>query len=370
MKLTIAAATALAAGSLISFGTASATGLTAQVASTCHLKPSPREPYIAKNALQAVQFVSPTTGWVAGANRVLATTDGGAHWSLQRSQKHADYTEVDAIDAHHVWIVGRHQLIRTTNGGRTWQQLPEHCAVISSVHFVSPSRGFAVAGGKLLKTGDGGRRWHAVSAPARVQSVCFYNTHLGWLGAQGKIYRTVNAGRVWALAVAGPPVHKVGNEPFAAVQCAGPDAGWAELIGPGVASNQEAHIAYHLSDSGSRPIFAEQYFEHPHVTVKRESPGAYYAAFSSVDAADAVFVDTCTPCGRGTSPIGIVTNQGQSMTAPRNVGHLNFALGAAFVSTAQGWVVGNVQHYHAHTATWKIVHTVDGGRHWTTQYVE
>ena len=25
-------------------------------------------------------------------------------------------------------------------------------------------------------------------------------------------------------------------------------------------------------------------------------------------------------------------------------------------------------HYGKHTATWKIVHTTDGGRNWTTQY--
>jgi hypothetical protein len=199
-----------------------------------------------------------------------------------------------------------------------------------------------------------------------VQSVCFTNTHLGWLGAQGKVYRTVNGGRVWALAVAGPPAHRVSNEPFAAVQY----AGWAELIGPDAAMSQQAHIGYYLSDSGSRPIFAEQYFTSGGVHIHHSAPGPYYAAFSSVDAADAVFVDTCSPCGRGTSPMAIATNEGQNLSATRNVGHLNFALGAAFVSTTQGWVVGDVEHYRARTATWKIVHTTDGGRHWTTQYVE
>jgi photosystem II stability/assembly factor-like uncharacterized protein len=342
----------------------------AAVTAACHRKASPKPTYVAAHSLDAVQFVSATTGWVAGANRVLATTDGGAHWSLQRSAPRADYSEVDAIDTAHAWVVGRHQLIATTNGGATWRSLPEPCPVISSVHFYSPSAGVAVAGGKLLQTSDGGRKWRAMKAPRAVQSVCFTSSQNGWLGAHGRIYRTLSGGRIWAKVVAGPKPYRARFAPFAAVQCAGPDAGWGELIGPGVASNQQAHIGYYLSDSGPRAIFAEQYFSHPGVTVHRESPGAYYAAFSAVDPADAVFIDTCAPCNKGTSPVGIAERDGNSFLRPGRVGHLEFATGAAFASTSDGWVVGNVTHYRKRTATWKVVHTTDGGKNWTTQYVE
>lgn len=382
MKLKIAAVAALGASSLVGLGATPATGVagstahhavrrTSSVASSGCRRLQSTTPSVTGAGLAAVQFVSATTGWVVGDDRVLATTDGGGHWSRQRTVHGAGYSSVDAIDINHAWVVGRHQLIRTTNGGASWRRLPEPCPVISSVHFVSPSHGFAVAGGKLLATSDAGRRWHAMSAPARVQSVCFTSTQLGWLGAHGKIYRTVNGGAVWALAVAGVRGHGSHGGPTAEVECAGPDAGWAELIGPGVGMNQMAHIGYHLSDSGSQPIFAEQQFAHPGVTIHRESPGSQPAAFSAVDASTAVFIDFCPACGVGTSPLAIATSNGQTLDRVGRVRHLDEVYGASFASATDGWAVGGVDHFspNGNRITWKIVHTTDGGRHWTTQYV-
>jgi hypothetical protein len=376
MKLKIAAVAALGAGSLVAGGLAPAAGnvthptFRSAASAGCHTAPSPQPVTEVPGELAAVQFVSATTGWVAGASRVLGTTDGGAKWTLQRSSKGAHYSEVDAIDAHHAWVVGRDQIIATNNGGATWRRLREPCAFVSSVHFVSPTSGFAVAGGKLLKTRNGGRTWHSIHAPARVQSVCFTDNQLGWLGAHGKIYRTVTGGRVWQLAVAGLRTHRVRDEPFASVECAGSDAGWAELIGPGVGMNQQEHIGYHLSDSGSQPIFAEQYFSHPGVHVTANSPGAESAAFSAIDPADAVFIDWCAPCGRGTAPMAVATNDGQTLDRVGRVRNIYQAFGASFASLSDGWAVGALYHYAAHRTTWKIEHTTDGGRHWTTQYVE
>lgn len=77
--------------------------------------------------------------------------------------------------------------------------MPEECPLIRAVHFVSPSVGFAVAGGAgiilyggaapevagvVLATSDGGRSWHRLAAPADAQSVCFNDPRSGWLGRQ------------------------------------------------------------------------------------------------------------------------------------------------------------------------------------------
>lgn len=351
--------------------TAAAAGSTAAaarhvVSSTC--RQSPRQ-YVAPHALDAVQFVSASTGWVAGADRVLATTDGGAHWHVQRQVAKADYSEVDAIDAHHAWVVGKTSVIHTTNGGRSWHRLAEPCRAISSLHFISARDGFAVAGGRLLGTSDAGRSWHALSAPRTVQSVCFTSAQDGWLGARGKVYRTVSGGATWTRTVATKQPKGVGGYPFAMVQCSGPDSGWAELIGPGVGMNQQEHIGYYLNDDGaSKAIFAEQYYAGPHPVTRRNSPGPYFAAMSSIDPADAAFVDTCAPCGRGTSPLVIATRDGNTLHRLGKVRHVNYVLGAAFASMTSGWAVGYVDGSHADT--WKIVHTSDGGHHWVTQYVE
>jgi photosystem II stability/assembly factor-like uncharacterized protein len=371
MRMAIAAAAALGASTLIGVGAAPASGVvqTRQTTAGCHARLSPQAPYVAKHSLQAVQFVSATTGWAVGADRVLATTDGGAVWSRQRTAPGAAYSLVDAIDTQHVWVVGRHQLIRTTDGGQTWRTLPEPCPGISSVHFISAQKGFAVSGGRLLKTADAGVRWHRIAAPAHAQTVCFTSSDRGWLGAHGRVFRTVDGGRVWALAASTGPVSKrIDQQPLAVVQCSGPKTGWAEVVGPGAALSHQAHIGFYLSDSGSRPIFAEQYFVHHGVRVRREAPGPYYGTFSAINASRAVFVDTCAPCNKGTSPMAIATRGGRTFDRVGNVGHLEFASGAAFLSTSDGWVVGEVIHYGKHTATWKIVHTTDGGRTWTTQY--
>jgi Photosynthesis system II assembly factor YCF48 len=390
MKLKIAAVAALGLGALVGSGIASAAvsaapaatgsapaahlslGSERQVAaSACHRAQNPQPPSTGE-ALAAVQFVSSSTGWLVGESRVLATTNGGHTWTRQRTAAGAGYSSLDAIDNNHAWVVGRHQLIATSNGGRSWHRLPEPCPAISSVHFVSPTVGFAVDGGELLKTSDGGSLWRRVHSPARVQTMCFTNSQSGWLGAHGEIYRTTDAGHVWALVVVGPHLHSGIGRPVADVECAGPHAGWAELVGPGAAMNQQPHIGYYLNDNGSRAIFAEQEFSHPGVTVTADSPGPEFAAFSSVDASDAVFVDSCGPCGEGTAPMGIATNDGQTLHRVGRVRRINLADAASFVSTTDGWVAGEVIHSRPQgrtTFTWKLVHTSDGGAHWTTQYV-
>jgi Photosynthesis system II assembly factor YCF48 len=330
--------------------------------------------YVQVGTLDGVQFVSATTGWVVGANRVLATTDGGGHWSVQRRAPKADYSEVDAIDADDAWVVGSRSLIVTTDGGASWRSLPEPCPAVSSVHFVSSSNGFAVSGSRLLRTVNGGSTWRHVASPPRVLSVCFTDTQRGWLGAHGRIYRTLNGGRSWTLAVAGPRPNGPNDDTRVTVQCSGPDSGWAEMIPGGAGMNQQAHIGYYLSDSGSRPVFAEQQFRHPGVRVSRGSPGGQPATFSAIDQSDAVFVDACTPCGDfGLAPMGVVTRDGLAMRRAGYVPHVNDVIGASFVSTTDGWATGYVIGFPTHSKhqrlTPKIVHTTDGGRHWTTQYV-
>src|SRR5258708_37331906 len=139
--------------------------------------------------LSAVEFVSAQQGWAVGAGRILATSDGGRAWLMQYRGA-AKLDQVDFVDAVHGWAVGTSDLLATTDGGAVWTALPEPCPVIRSVHFMTPSLGYAVpggsdvrvdggvpapvAGGRLLITTDGGRSWQPFSgAPAMGQTVCF-----------------------------------------------------------------------------------------------------------------------------------------------------------------------------------------------------
>lgn len=318
------------------------------------------------SALLSIEFSSLATGWAVGGNRVLRTTDGGAHWSVVYRQARAQLAQIDGYDDAHAWVLGRDALLATADGGRTWHQLADPC--LRAVNFFSTTNGVAVAGKTLVRTSDGGRHWSsALTSPRPVTSACFTDRSHGWLGADGMIYRTADGGDSWRLNVAGPRRSKAQRrESLALVECSGIDSGWAELVGPGAAMNQEPHIGYRLSSTGSRPLFEEGYFPYPGLPKNLpSSPGPYFAAFSSVSPSVAAFVDFCSPCGYGRSSVAVF--DGDRLGPDHVVRNIVGVQGAAFLSASNGWVVGETSQVSRHPH-WRIVHTTDGGKTWTTQY--
>jgi photosystem II stability/assembly factor-like uncharacterized protein len=348
--------------------------------------------------LNAVQFVGSSQGWVIGSDRILHTTDGGQHWVTQYlTDPKAGLATVDFTDASHGWVVGATTILATTDGGAHWRALPEPCNPIRDVHFFTASDGIAVAGGGagylgipsgggvLLRTTDGGAHWRRLLSPRAVQSVCFTSAQHGWLGASGNIYGTANGGQTWTLAVRGPhgggsPAH---SSATAEVECAGPTAAWAELIGPGVGMSHGQQVGYHTFGQTWQPIFAEQYFPHPGVHTKAEAPGVEAGPFSAISPALAVFIGFCGPCSslgmpqlQGTAPLVIATKGGSVLLRRGNVGGIELANGAAFVTASEGWVVGTQTRYPTAVTSQgpgitvsRIMHTTDGGRTWQVQYV-
>jgi hypothetical protein len=334
--------------------------------------------------LTGVQFVSARQGWVVGADRILSTTDGGAHWTVQ-DRGRLQVMSVDFISGLRGWAVGASSLLATSDGGRHWTVLPGECPLIRAVHFVSPSVGFAVAGGAgivlyggaapevagvVLATRDGGRSWHRLAAPADAQSVCFNDPRSGWLGAGGRLYRTADGGRSWTRAAGLRPL-RPGYPATMIVQCAGSGTAWALDIGPGAAASQMPHIGYHADAAGAAAIFAEQYFPHPGVVVSAASPGPYPAALSALSSSAAAYVDYCSPCGDGTGPWDLVTGNGATLSRKGNVGELNQPLAASFLTPALGWVVGTYvdnRDPRRPRRCWRVVTTSDGGRNWQVDY--
>ncbi len=88
----------------------------------------------------------------------MATSDGGANWTRQYAGS-AALNQVDFVDGEHGWAAGGDTLLRTVNGGATWTTLAEPCqGELSSVHFVSPAVGYAVAAATVANTGSLRRR--------------------------------------------------------------------------------------------------------------------------------------------------------------------------------------------------------------------
>ena len=222
----------------------------------------------------------------------------------------------------------------------------------------------------MLVTHDGGRSWARMSTPANAQTVCFSGTQDGWLGANGQLYRTANSGRSWTALTAPPATNEGGYVASMSVQCAGPDAAWAVRSGPGAGMSQQPHVAYHADASGVTAIYAEQYYRLSGDPAT-SSPGAYSGPFSALSPQSAVFIDSCSPCNAGTAPWAVATSSGAALAEQGNVGGINFADAAAFLSPQTGWVAGVYMDVPAKGKSryqQRIVATSDGGKTWQTEW--
>jgi len=340
-------------------------------------------------SLTGIQFVSAARGWAVGQDVILATADGGRHWTVQRTGQ-LGLTSVDFISSRVGWAAGPGTLLATTDGGAHWAALPEPCPPVSSVHFISAEAGFAVAGGNLgslapnipqlggvvLATSDGGRRWQRLPAPADAQTVCFSGPRDGWLGAGGRLYRSSDGGRSWAQVTAGaesssaaPPGSLVAGSALMIVQCAGQGSAWALDVPPGASMDKEPHVGYHAGPAGAVPVFAEPYFTYPGLRVLADSPGAYAGPFSAISPSAAAFIDWDPgSSAQMAAPWNLVTGSGAVLTPEGSVGGLTDPVAASFISPRLGWVAGSVTSDDGYRQRWRIVFTGDGGRTWQIQY--
>jgi hypothetical protein len=106
--------------------------------------------------VESIFFVDDTTGWAVGYDgRIFYTTDGGINWNDKESSWDRRLTDVFFIDKNIGWIVGISGILATTNGGVDWSI--QKRVTLESVFFIDQNTGWAVgSGGKILKTSNGG----------------------------------------------------------------------------------------------------------------------------------------------------------------------------------------------------------------------
>jgi photosystem II stability/assembly factor-like uncharacterized protein len=155
-------------------------------------------------------------GGSAGYPTILATSNGGATWTLQTGTPGAypavPFYSVCFPDALHGWAVGyRGNILATSNGGASWtSQDPGHHFPPSAwpddlrgVSFPDASHGWAVGtqGGLILATSDGGATpWvmQIEDLSGGLNSVSFPDALHGWtVGYSGDIFVTSNGGTNW-----------------------------------------------------------------------------------------------------------------------------------------------------------------------------
>jgi len=355
-------------------------------------------------AAATIQFVSPQVGWVAGAGRILRTTDGGARWTTQLTTG-ADFGEVDFLSITTGWTVGDDELLRTTDGGSCWQAMGEPAAgALRMIHFATPTTGFGIAGGiitleppststpspvdegfdgpfvpvdprsggVLVATVNGGRSWHTVpAAPANAQSVCFVNAADGWLGAGGGLYHSTDGGRRWTMVA--DPGASSGTAPHgtdvAHVGCGAPSQVWvASDTGGAAAGNSPWAVFASTTGDGATLLQADMYPGGGY-PAPPETPGSYPGPISVIGAGLAAVAGyTPAEAPPGTSTVEVLDASGKQVEPSSPVPGIAVPNGLAFLSATNGWVVGDgASGDQLETSVGVIEHTSDGGKHWTVQ---
>jgi photosystem II stability/assembly factor-like uncharacterized protein len=286
-----------------------------------------------------VRFSDASSGWVVaggsddvGGLTAADTTDGGATWATRQGLPadpavDTEYTHFDALaplgpgaavfletDVIVGGTLGAPKVWRTTDGGATWRQTAKLTgdALINDVAFSSAADGWAI-GTYLWHTTDGGLTWH------RVRS------------ASGGIRLDVRGDDIWDVGVGGALHSTDGGAHWTMTSAvSGLEVSFADASDGWVA---DGAVYRHTTDGGT-------------TWSSLTSPAPH--AITSLSAA----------------PDGTVWGvAGRVVVSPDGGLHWRYATrrtvaAVSAVSARQAWAVGGKG---------LIMHTSDGGRHWTLQ---
>jgi len=152
-------------------------------------------------------FSSLNNGWAVGHHgKILNTTNSGINWSLQNSNTQDNLFNVHFRNDLTGWVAGDNGIIKTTNGGDTWQ-LSFEFPWMYSVFFIDENTGWAGGRfGKLVKTTNGGNNWtdQTGGTGATYYSIKFSDQSSGWaVGDYNTIIRTSDGGESWTRQLNG-----------------------------------------------------------------------------------------------------------------------------------------------------------------------
>jgi photosystem II stability/assembly factor-like uncharacterized protein len=286
-------------------------------------------------------------------------------------------------------------LLRTTDGGATWSALTAAPSGVQSACFGSAQDGYAGASGRIWRTTDAGKSWAlaftepdasslgqpaggtSTSAPGTATSTAAAGTPTAGAATPTTGAATSTAAAATSTAAAATSTAGAATSTAAAVagqssgdtpelQCAGQTAAWVLFLGSGVAMMHAPYLAYATTQGTSwRGVMEEPMLEsalRPQVRLSA-GPGSEPGPFSVISPSAAAFVGYTPPAnGYGAAPVALVSEG--TVKSAGDVGAINQPLGAAFLTPAQGWVVGE----NLKSDTFDVEATTNGGRTWTTQY--
>jgi photosystem II stability/assembly factor-like uncharacterized protein len=307
-------------------------------------------------------FVDSSYGWVVEDSsftaRILKTTDGGTHWSVQSSRR--NMYALQFLNRSNGWLIQGVSIRHTTNGGIDWFTVLEVDSMLSpwlnSLYFSDHNNGCVVGPGYLkispmmsprlfspgwecgvvLQTTDGGIHWTIdtlETVPALLAVHCTPNGY-GWaLGGSGAILHTTNGGHEWTEQSRSATYYPVSTIWFVDRNNGWIGSGYIEL-GGGMGGSINR-----TTDGGA--TWARQWVEQP------QHDGNPVISIN--------FVDLMNGWALTFGQILHTTDGGNSWGVQRDRGP-NYQGAVYFVDQNNGWVAGD-----------SVLHTTNGGARWISR---
>ncbi|MEI7484307.1 MAG: YCF48-related protein [Ignavibacteriota bacterium] len=155
-------------------------------------------------------FSNQNSGWIAGENSLLRTSNGGSNWVSQVVPSLYTYGGIQFLNADTGWVAGSYGdyltstgiLLKSVNGGTSWATLYNSTRGLWDVVFINSNTGFVCGDMKYFaKTTNGGLNWdqkNLGSTTSEFFQMAFPDNNTGYIvGSHNEIFKTSDAGENW-----------------------------------------------------------------------------------------------------------------------------------------------------------------------------
>lgn len=182
-----------------------------------------------------IHFLNELTGYAAGGNMLVKTTDGGMHWEVKKTWPGLDLLSIQPVGFNTVFILAKDAsatyLLKSSDGLATWQQIDLGIAAdryTSGIYFTDQQTGFITGNDLFRKTTNGGLTWTDVlpGVNDRFGGIFFMDNKEGFATASsGRYYTTRDGGAIWMLrsSVTNEDMGKIYASPVSVFAKAGND---------------------------------------------------------------------------------------------------------------------------------------------------
>lgn len=301
--------------------------------------------------MSRLRVVFPFVTLLVFSSAAIAAIPG---WYPQSNPGAPTLSDIFALDANTAFAVGGGTIIKTTDGGQTWTKVSTSPGVaLQSVYFLDANHGWAAGNYTVVTTSDGGNTWTSTSVSdftTSIEAISFPTASIGVavgkIGSQGFL-RTTDGGQNWTQL----DVQNSGSNRPQDLFFLNAQLGWAV----GMNADQITTTC---------DLFGGCYtsYTNPKSRIWRTTDGG--ATWTTVNPTGSgwllgvSFFDSMNGWVVGRGGRVLKTIDGGVTWSSRTSGTTSDLQAVDFVDVSTGWAVA---------ANGVILHTTDGGETWTAQ---